>query len=276
MTRDFVRRSVFAAAVVGMAPMALASGPYASSVVAFDPGQLPSTYYGDPNAALGSPARDTGEGDYAGVVSMFNPPYNLDQIVSISERGFLTLQLDTPVTDDPGHLYGVDLNVFGNGGLADLDYPQGQNWSPAVSFGFDPMRISVSADGVHFVPLPQLYTEGLFPTQGYLDAGPFDLSGSVPADFTRPMNPALTLNSFSGLSFAETLALYDGSGGGTPVDISASGLSQVSYVRIEVPDDGDPFSTAAVEIDGLAVVPEPTSLLLLVAGLLAQSRRGRG
>lgn len=272
----FIRKAMIASVAGGVAPLALAIGPFASSVVAFDPGQQPDTYYGDPNAALGSPARDTGDGIYAGVVSMFNPPYNADQIVGISEGGFLTLRLGTPVTNDPGHLYGVDMNVFGNGGFVDGDYPNGRNLSPALSFGFDLMRISVSADGTNFVTLPQLFTEGLFPTQGYLDAGPFGVSGSVPTDFTRPMNPALSLNSFSGLSFAQSMALYDGSGGGTPVDISASGLSSVSYVRIEVPDDGDPFSVATVEIDAIAAVPEPNCLFLMAAGLLAQSRRGRG
>jgi hypothetical protein len=59
--------------------------------------------------------------------------------------------------------------------------------------------------------------------------------------------------------FAQALALYDGSGGGTAVDIAAVGLSEVRYVKITVPQG----SLDPVFIDGFAVVPEPVSLSLL-------------
>lgn len=278
MSRSQQRRWLSAAFALAGAGGVTASVPYAGAVVGFDPGLAPDPYYNDPNAALGSPARDTGEGAWAGAVSIFNPPYNQNQLVTISEGGSLTLQLATPVNNDPAHLYGVDLSLFGNGGFIDGNYPHGRILSPAQTFGLDAMRIAVSADGLTFVTLPGVFTEGLFPTQGYLDGGPYDSTGTSPSDFSKPMNPALTLNSFAGQTIAQARALYDGSGGGTPIDISPSGLSSVNYLRIEVPDDGDPDTVATVEIDAVAAVPEPATglILTITAGLLGHVRRERG
>lgn len=255
-------------AVGACATAALASDPWADHVTSFDlAGGNPS--HGDVSATLGAPERFTGEGVFPSVVSMFNPAFGTDELVQIGAGGWLTVEFDEPITNDPSHLYGVDLIIFGNAGFADFDFPNGQNGSPAVLFGGDPMRVSVSADGTTFVPLADT-TEGLFPAQGYLDSGPFDdHPGSLLTDFTRPMNPALTLNSFDGLSYADSLALYDGSGGGTPIDIAASGLGTIRFVRVE------PIGDVTLEIEAFATVPEPATLLLAALGLGALSRRRR-
>jgi hypothetical protein len=71
------------------------------------------------------------------------------------------------------------------------------------------------------------------------------------------------------LTLAQIRALYQGSAGGTGFDLSwardaagqAVNLPSVNFVRIEVLD-------GHAEIDGLAVVPEPASWILLGAGLL--------
>ena len=68
---------------------------------------------------------------------------------------------------------------------------------------------------------------------------------------------------------ADVIELYDGSGGGTPVDLADSGLSWASYVRISVPS-GAGYD---VEIDAVTVVPEPACWLLLGAPLLVAFRR---
>jgi hypothetical protein len=137
------------------------------------------------------------------------------------------------------------------------------------------MRVAVSADGDYFVDLGE-FTEGLFPTQGYLDSGPYDdQPGLVPSDFTRPVNPALRPADFAGLSLAEALALYDGSGGGTPIDIAAANLDLVRFVRISVPDDGNPETFLNVEVDALARVPEPAGMAGWMALALLCCRRGR-
>jgi hypothetical protein len=74
------------------------------------------------------------------------------------------------------------------------------------------------------------------------------------------------------------LELLAGSGGGTWLDISPTGLAQVGYVRFSVPGTiSESFELDAVSISATAVggrVPEP-SALVLVLGALACQARGR-
>lgn len=248
-----------------------AQDPWADRIVGYVPGTMPVPGYTNPQTAIGSPERFTGElAGFPGVVSMFSPPFGTDELVSIGEGGSLTVEFFEPVTNDPTNPFGVDLIVFGNGGFVDVNFPNGRIGAPPTTFGFDAMRVSVSADGARFVELPGEFTEGFFPAQGYLDSGPFDpVPGRMPTDFTRPVDSAHSLNSFSGLTLAEALLLYDGSGGGTPIDIAAGGLSSIRFVRIDVFDDGNPMTDLNVEIDALATVPEPATAAML--GLLALS-----
>lgn len=256
--------------MVGFGTCAAAlAAPWGASVASFDVGAGGVPGYDNPLAVLGEPTRYTGVGVFPSAVTMFNPPYGTDELFSFGYGGHVTIAFDQPITNDPSNLYGIDLIIFGNGGFIDEAYPNGQITDPALLFGAGPMRVLVSENGVDFVDLGT-FTEGLFPTQGYLDVGPFDEDpGSLLTDFTRPMNPALTADDFSGLSYAQALALYDGSGGGTPIDIGPSGLESVWFVRIEAVAPG-----ATVEIDAVAIVPEPTSLcLLLFAGLTGSAFR---
>ncbi len=241
---------------------------WADAVVSYNPG-LADPAYTDANVALGQPERFTGEGAFPSVVSMFSPPFGTDEIVQIGAGGWLEVEFENPVTDSASNLYGVDFTIFGNGGFIDFDYPNGRIGPAASMFGVSPMQVSISADGVSWVTLaPQL--EGVFPTQGYLDSGPFDSTpGSIPTDFTRPMNPALPTADFAGLSYADALMLYDGSGGGTPIDIGPSGLSSVRFVRVE------PIGDGAIEIDAFAAVPEPGGATLLLGGMLGLALLGK-
>lgn len=255
---------------------AQAGGPFASRWVSFHAGSTPTPGYASPSAAVGAPERFTGEGSpYPGVVSLFNPAWGADELISIGEGGHLTVEFATPIHDDAAHRFGVDLLIFGNGSLLDSAWPNGRIGDPATLFGVDAMQVAVSADGTHFVELGE-FTEGMFPALGYLDSGPYDdRPGRVPSDFTRPVNPALTPANFAGLTFSEALALYDGSGGGTPIDIAGANLPEVRFVRISVPDDGNPETFLNVEIDALARVPEPIGArgLLLLTVIRARVRR---
>ncbi len=269
-------RTIYAGAVIATIALGTAgarggpSDPWADAVVSYDPGSGANPDFADPAVTLGPPERFTGEGMFPSVVSIFSPPFGTDEIVSIGFGGSLTVEFDTPITDDPAHPWGVDLIIFGNGGFIDADFPNGQIGDPPGTFGIDPMQVSVSADGVTFVPLGT-FDEGWFPTQGWLDSGPFDATpGTQPTDFTRPVNPSLSLADFAGLSYADALALYDGSGGGLPIDIGPAGLSQVRFVRVEGIASG-----VTVEIDAFAAVPEPASGIALTAlvGAVALRRR---
>ncbi len=245
--------------------------PWAVEVISYSPGSTAAAGYINPAAALGVPARFTGKrSGFPGVVSIFNPPFETDQIVSIGEGGHLTLRLGRPARDDPSNLHGVDLIIFGNAGFIDVAYPTGMIGPTAPMFGLGQAFLELSSDGVSFLPWGT-FTEGLFPTAGYLDAGPYQgTPGLVPSDFLKPMNPALTRGSFANLAHAQAMALYDGSGGGTPIDIALAGLSSARYVRISVPDDGNPATALRAEIDAVGAVPSPWStgaMMVMLAGM---------
>lgn len=250
----------------GLVRLAVASSGFADHVVSYEPGAAAGGGFNDPLVALGAPERFTGEGSFPSVVSPFSPPFGSDEIVSLGVGGSLVVSFDDPITDAAGHLFGADFIVFGNGGFIDTDYPHGRIGSGAPMFGTEAMRVSVSADGVHFVTLGN-QVEGVFPTLGFVDSGPYDTSpGAAPTDFHRPVNPALVPGDFSDLDYPALLALYAGSGGGTPIDISGSGLGAVRFVRIELP--GDAPAGASLSVDGFSIVPEPgTAGLMLGLGV---------
>ncbi|MEP0844827.1 MAG: hypothetical protein HRF43_19170 [Phycisphaerae bacterium] len=256
---------------------AFAADPWADHVESYLPGASASAPYTNPQAALGEPARFTDHELFPSVVSLLSPPFLGSQIVQLAEGGSLTVRFDEPVTDHPAHPFGADLIVFSNNFFVG-SYPDGTLSNPAQLYVDGTGRLEVSADGVNFFEVPGALESGLFPTQGYLDAAPFaETPGQVPTDFRVPVNPALKVSDFSGLTFAQALALYAGSGGGAPVDISLAvaaggqpaGLTQVSYVRISN------LSATPLEIDAFASVPEPLTLVLLWPASLAVGRRNR-
>lgn len=233
-----------------LASPAPAADPWADQVVSYSPGSGFVPGFTNPAVVLGEPERFTGEGVFPSAVTPFNAPFLPSEIVSVGAGGHLIVRFDEPITNDPSHLYGVDLLIFGNGFFT----------GPPVSGVFEegPFTVSVSADGTTFVTISGQFFDALFPPLGYLDlTDPFQTTpGSVPSDFTRPVNPSLLadagLGSFFGKTFAEVVALYDGSGGGIPIDIAESGLSRVFFVRVDLAP-----GAGKAEFDSFAAVPEP-------------------
>jgi hypothetical protein len=260
---------------------ARAAVPWATSVVQYDydgDGNPSNDYeFVDPQAALGAPTRMTNPAYWPMVASLFNGPYMPDEIVGVKAGGQLVVGFDQPIVHDPSHLYGVDLIVFGHAMFNDGPPWTGESISanPSLFTGNTPGVvhagvIEVSRDGTDWRTVPNVYANTMYPTVGYLDSGAYDaVPGLVPSDFLKPVNPALQLSDFAGLTYAQAVALYDGSGGGTPVDISSAGLDVVNFVRITVPQG----ATYSVEVDAFAVVPEPMSLLLLGCGAVVVLRR---
>jgi hypothetical protein len=244
---------------------------WAVHVESYNQGANPNPSYLDPTTALGSPERFTGEGTaFPSVVSPFSPAFGADELVSIGEGGHLTVRFSTPITDNPANPFGVDLSIFGNAGFIDTDWPNAQFGPSPVLFGVDPMLVEVSADGSTFVSLGT-FDNGFLPALGYRDAGAYDgAPGSVPTDFTTPVNPAITPADFAGLDMNDIAPLYAHSGGGTPIDIAGSGLGSIEYVRIVNPVG----SGVSVEIDAFARVPTPATALAFL-GLSACPRRRR-
>jgi len=258
--------------LTAMAALVLASGgvatagPYATTVVSYTPGSNATPGYGDPSTVLGSPERYTGEGVWPGDVTMFNGPWGTDEVVSIGAGGSLVVAFDHAVQDRPGNPYGLDLIIFGN---AFFDDPSYNGIAGGISSA-EPAKVAVSQDGITWYDIAGVFGDDLFPTQGYTDtSGPYGLNGKTPSDFTKPVDPAIAWN---GKSYGDILALYDGSGGGTGVDISGTGLSWIQYVKVYQ----DATDTWSAEIDAFAdVAPEPATLTLLALGAGAALRRRR-
>ena len=181
-----------------------------------------------------------------------------------SASASISIVRSEPVVDHPLNPYGIDLLIFGNS-FYSIDFAAG---TATGAIDANTGVIEVSANGVDYVPVTG-GVDGKFPTVGYLDTtDPFaPTAGAVLSDFTKPVNPA-ALASVAGLNTAQIIAAYDGSGGGSGIDLAGSGLSSISFVRILNPAG----SLRTIEIDALAdvrAVPEPTTI-----GLIAMATTG--
>ncbi len=241
-------------------PIVAAVPNHAAAVVQYFPGTGASAGYDQPSAVLGEPSRLT-PGEYGGPVDPFSSPWQPGQLVSVGTGGSLTVRFADPVWNLAGNPRGLDFLVFASAAflIVNGDYTGGGITDGSLLGATEGLsRVSVSADGVSFFTLdPALAPgpDGLFPTDG---------SG----DFTLAVDPTLGESDFDGLDLEGIRALYAGSGGGIGYDIAwarngigeAVHLDRIEFVRLEVLSD-------RVEIDGFSAVPEPSTTLLLLAGL---------
>ena len=205
----------------------LSASPFATEVVSYMPGTNAQFGYDDVNSVLGEPSLET-PGWPSGYqdVTVFVSPWAADQILSVGAGGSLVVKFDHEVVDDPYNPYGLDLIIFGSALFADMDWPNG------IADGImeEPGRIAVSQDGVTWYAIEGVFADSLFPTQAYKDTSTAQgADGNEVSDFTKPVNPEIEWN---GKSYSEIVALYDGSGGGTGVDISSTGLEWIQYVMV--------------------------------------------
>lgn len=249
--------------------LAPAVTPYATSLVSYTAGTTVQDGYTDGAKALGMPNPSIpGWPDGIDNLTMFNGPWSSDDLVSIGAGGSLVVMFDHPVENDPLNPFGLDLIVFGNAGFMDNNWPNGT----AGGIMREPGKIAVSQDGSNWYEIAGVFADDLFPTQAYTNtSSPYGRDGSILSDFTKPVDPGIA---WQGKPYNELLAMYDGSGGGTGVDIESSGLPWIQYVKVYQNIDDD-WST---EIDAFADVtptPEPVTGMLLAAGLAVLSRRRR-
>jgi hypothetical protein len=244
---------------------------FADAATQYNPGSGIPAGYTNVAAALGEPSSFTG-GAFPGPVDPFSPPYLPEQVVSVGAGGSLTLRFDAGIQNDPSHPFGLDFIVFGNAGfvITNGDFTGGGITDGSMFGANDGVtRVSVSADGTTFYEL----TPSLAPVVD----GPFPTDGA--GNFLLPVDPMLTSGSFAGKNLAGIRALYGGSAGGAAYDLAWArdgqglpvALSEVSHVRIDV-------LSGVAEIDGVAIVPEPSTWVLLLlggAGLAIASRRSR-
>ncbi len=201
--------------------------PWASRVVSYAPGTNAAVQWHYPQTALGEPSRRTNYG-FADV-TMFQPPWMTNQIVSIGSGGELTVEFAGAVTNDPHNIHGIDLLVFGN---AMFEMVGGR----ASGLSEEPALISVSQDGAAWHEVPLAQADSLFPTLGFTNAtapaNEWFATGTSPTSFVRPVDPSAAC---ANKTYAELVALYDGAGGGAGVDLAHVGLAWIRYVRVWQP-----------------------------------------
>ena len=240
---------------------------YATQVLDYTAGTGVSTYT-NASSALGRPGGNVG----SGTLNPFVPNYSNTELTGIGAGGQLTLGLSNFVT--VGAAGTAEVGIFGNAGLVNAGAsgaPAAGN--PATAFSVHSVQVSVSADGVNFVPLDAgaLITSTL-PANYYTNPDTTNVNAPPPAnptlaDFGKPFTGSLS--DFNGESYAQILTTLNGSAGGTWLDLSATGLSEVGYIRFSEPATGSPFYLNGVSSNEAllgADVPEPGAAVLLAVG----------
>ncbi len=225
---------------------------YADAVLSYVSGTGIAAGYTNTSSALGAPALGSS-------VNPMSPPFAKNQLISIGAGGEITLQMDSPITDDPSHLYGMDFIITANSFfVANGGSGQNETTSGSLFFHQASTLIQVSQDDVNWYTLnPTLVPQPgeWFPSYG----------GGNPQ---IPVNPALASENFAGMTLGQIESLYAGSAGGTGYSLAwaqdAEGdsvdLSSVDYVRIEV-------QSGVLDMDAITAVPEPSTFALLAAGV---------
>lgn len=245
------------------APLAPETASYSSYAVQVVSSQGPfgPSPYNDPNSILGAPATRVYESASkpATRVKLNEAAYNYSVTYGVTNKLITTLntgssvilKFDHPITDNPANPYGIDFEVFGNTFYSASAFGDAANLNTVtLSTGAfaEPTKVSVSPgytgqpgeDPNDPTTWPWYrydngpYADSVFPTQAYL----WDRTNAIWTDqlmdFTKPVNPVLT-NRFSagGLTAADGIDLYNGSGGGTGFDLKQSGFASVQYVKVE-------------------------------------------
>jgi hypothetical protein len=285
----------------------VSASPFATEVVRAVGSFGPSPYH-DPDSVLGAPTtwfRDSFSA--AGRrVKLVEAPYNVaptntgllttNLILTLGASSEVIVRFDQPVQDDPAHPYGVDLLVFGNSFFTPSQFVnESTDMGVCVLNGtifFEPLKVSVSpgftgqpgeiANDPDTWPWYRYdngpYADSAFPTHAYKwDRATTNWTSDL-MDFTKPVNPALqTVFSTGGLTAADGIDLYDGSGGGTGFDLRESGFAWIQYIKVEGLDpdftDGEVDAFATVRPmrvgDTLSIAPE--NILSNTAALFFQN-----
>ena len=216
----------------------------------------------DPQAALGKPSlkcRTGSSGSTVFRIKLVEPAFNLSDIgervlVTIEEGEYIVVKFDHKVVDYPNNLFGQDVIVFGNSfffiqGTAYIDDTTDiATRYLTASGGVYPgsIVVSVSQDGEAWHTFENgPWGDNFFPTQAYKwDRAAISWLDEE-MDFTRPVEPNLASTDFGGISVADAIDLYDGSGGGTSFNLNdlpdyndlsidpETGYRWIQYVKLE-------------------------------------------
>lgn len=259
---------------LGLSLTLAAQDPWAVEVMSYSSGSTAAEGYLVADRALNRPTVDT-FADFTEmtpsvpVVPVYSA-WDATELVSIGEGGSLVLRLGQPITDDPAHPYGVDLLLFAYTFITGADAYDQVTKDPrlytlasseviglftASKWG----QVSLSADGSTWHPFPfETDLVRLLPTLGRTWTG---TAWGLPTDPTFPPDPDLILADLAGMNLADLCQRYRGGAGGMGFDLAdllpppeGSLPSSFDYIRVTVPDDGDPETNFRVEIDAVTVV----------------------
>jgi hypothetical protein len=249
---------------------------YAVAVVSSQ-GPFGASPYNDPNSLVGAPTTRyyTSASAPATRTKLNEAVFNFSVVNGVTNKLITTLntgssiilKFDHPISDNPANPYGIDFEVFGNSFYSASAFGDAADMN-SVTLGTgvfaEPTKVSVSPgytgkpgeDPNDSTTWPWYrydngpYADGVFPTQAYRWNRTDALWTDEFMDFTKPVNPVLT-NRFSagGLTGADGIDLYNGSGGGTGFDLKASGFASVNYVKVE-----GLSSFSGGEVDSVSVV----------------------
>lgn len=286
------------------------TSPFATEVVETS-GFFGDPPYDDPYSVAGKPATQClnmpgpwGGNSYR--VKLFEPAYNLGTnqektLLKLYPNESVVVKFDHKVVDYPGNLYGSDFIVFGNSffagsGTYTNDFTDLRIMNLNSGISGSSIRVSVSQDGQTWYDYSEgPYADNLYPTQAYKwDPDLFDRTGNGwtdnEMDFTRPIDPNLTLNDFQQVTAYQAFLLYDGSGGGTSYDLKNlsgyqdmqvdpdTGLRWIQYVKLTGITEGDIDAVSDVAACGDPTHPYPVgdlnfdcSVNLVDLALMAQN-----
>ncbi len=270
---------------------AAAETPYGFRVVA-SATTAEKASFNEPNNVLGHPTMYM-YGMWGGPISPVNPAWMEGELFSLESYGneelepgeadgpgYVTIEFDHDVVDDPANPYGLDFIVFGNAMcIRKGNEYYGEADDPGASLltsegNPEYAKVEVSADGTNWFTDPDWkFADSFAPTLGYLyepsHADPALYTGNRwwgrAAHATKPVNPSVDFADCANKTLTQVCNAYNGSAGGTGYDISrlnlprdAKGRRYFRYVRISSAylDDigeGDSGYTAP-DIDAVADV----------------------
>jgi len=220
------------------------ASPFATEVVVSSSDLTGTSTYNDPHAVLGKPATTAAGGNMR--VKLVEPAYSVGPdkeklITTLNQGSSIVVKFDHDVANDPNNPYGIDFLVFGNAffvGQGTVSDSTNMNTYMLTTGGFfENTKVSVSQDGTTWYTYDNgPYADSMFPTQAYQWDSVNQVWTDTEMDFTKPVNPALTLSDFEGKSAAAAIAKYNGSGGGTGFDLDNAkpgGLPWIRYIKVE-------------------------------------------
>ncbi|MCC5829530.1 MAG: hypothetical protein JJU36_08785, partial [Phycisphaeraceae bacterium] len=210
-----------------------------------------SGIYNDPQALLGPPSLYFNHSLNPHVpdirrTKLIEPAWNVGPdgeklLTTLAEGTQVTVRMGQPVYSDPLNPFGIDFVVFGNslfsgtgGFISDATNLNTFMLADPASGVFEKVKVSVSPDNINWYRYDDgPYGDGPFPTNAFAWDRIAAAWTDEPLDPTRPIDPALSLADFGGLSAADALDLYAGSMGGTGFDLAESGFEWIQYIRFE-------------------------------------------